>query len=152
MTDGGKADARFEYVYDVAYTPYKLSLPMEQYLNAALKKDLTVQLKELALDLRSLQKTMSANRIRVWILIRRKYNYDTAKRNLKRQKPIRKWQSAMRICSCSKWKTQITSAQSSLTNGTGRLPLRLQINLRAGNVTKTAVEQAEMGVVSAQNS
>ena len=27
-----------------------------------------------------------------------------------------------------------------------------QINLRAGNVTKTAVEQAEMGVVSAQNS
>ena len=47
---GEKADARFEYVYDVAYTPYKLSLPMEQYLNAALKKDLTVQLKELALD------------------------------------------------------------------------------------------------------
>ena len=35
---GEKADARFEYVYDVTYTPYKPSLPMEQHSQRGTEK------------------------------------------------------------------------------------------------------------------
>ena len=137
---GEKADARFEYVYDVTYTPYKLSLPMEQYLNAALKKDLTIQLKELALDSAKFTKNYVGE-----------YNYDTAKRNLKTAKTDKEMAIRNAYLQLQQMETQITSAQSSLTKAQADYRAA-QINLRAGNVTKTAVEQAEMGVVSAQNS
>ena len=125
---GEKADARFEYVYDVTYTPYKLSLPMEQYLNAALKKDLTIQLKELALDSAKFTKNYVGESNTRLDSNTQEYNYDTAKRNLKKEK-----YSSLTITKTADYRAA-------------------QINLRAGNVTKTAVEQAEMGVVSAQNS
>lgn len=44
---------------------------MEQYLNAALKKDLTIQLKELALDSAKFTKNYVGEQIRVWIPIHR---------------------------------------------------------------------------------
>ena len=148
---GEKADARFEYVYDVAYTPYKLSLPMEQYLNAALKKDLTVQLKELALDSAKFTKNYVGESNTRLDSNTQEYNYDTAKRNLKTAKTDKEMAIRNAYLQLQQMETQITSAQSSLTKAQADYRAA-QINLRAGNVTKTAVEQAEMGVVSAQNS
>ena len=148
---GEKADARFEYVYDVTYTPYKLSLPMEQYLNAALKKDLTVQLKELALDSAKFTKNYVGESNTRLDSNTQEYNYDTAKRNLKTAKTDKEMAIRNAYLQLQQMETQITSAQSSLTKAQADYRAA-QINLRAGNVTKTAVEQAEMGVVSAQNS
>ena len=148
---GEKADARFEYVYDVTYTPYKLSLPMEQYLNAALKKDLTIQLKELALDSAKFTKNYVGESNTRMDSNTQEYNYDTAKRNLKTAKTDKEMAIRNAYLQLQQMETQITSAQSSLTKAQADYRAA-QINLRAGNVTKTAVEQAEMGVVSAQNS
>ena len=148
---GEKADARFEYVYDVTYTPYKLSLPMEQYLNAALKKDLTIQLKELALDSAKFTKNYVGESNTRLDSNTQEYNYDTAKRNLKTAKTDKEMAIRNAYLQLQQMETQITSAQSSLTKAQADYRAA-QINLRAGNVTKTAVEQAEMGVVSAQNS
>ena len=148
---GEKADARFEYVYDVTYTPYKLSLPMEQYLNAALKKDLTIQLKELALDSAKFTKNYVGESNTRLDSNTQEYNYDTAKRNLKTAKTDKEMAIRNAYLQLQQMETQITSAQTSLTKAQADYRAA-QINLRAGNVTKTAVEQAEMGVVSAQNS
>lgn len=148
---GEKADARFEYVYDVTYTPYTLSLPMEQYLNAALKKDLTVQLKELALDSAKFTKNYVGESNTRLDSNTQEYNYDTAKRNLKTAKTDKEMAIRNAYLQLQQMETQITSAQTSLTKAQADYRAA-QINLRAGNVTKTAVEQAEMGVVSAQNS
>ena len=148
---GENADARFEYVYDVTYTPYKLSLPMEQYLNAALKKDLTIQLKEIALDSAKFTKNYVGESNTRLDSNTQEYNYDTAKRNLKTAKTDKEMAIRNAYLQLQQMETQITSAQSSLTKAQADYRAA-QINLRAGNVTKTAVEQAEMGVVSAQNS
>ena len=136
---GEKADARFEYVYDVTY------------LNAALKKDLTIQLKELALDSAKFTKNYVGESNTRLDSNTQEYNYDTAKRNLKTAKTDKEMAIRNAYLQLQQMETQITSAQSSLTKAQADYRAA-QINLRAGNVTKTAVEQAEMGVVSAQNS
>ena len=118
---GEKADARFEYACDVTYTPYKLSLPMEQYLNAALKKDLTIQLKELALDSAKFTKNYVGESNTRLDSNTQEYNYDTAKRNLKTAKTDKEMATTMRICSCNRWKHDYLCTDLS-DKGTGRLP------------------------------
>ena len=67
-----KGRCPFEYVYDVTYTPYKLSLPMEQYLNAALQKGSDHSAEGACVGFCEVYgKTMLVNRIRVWIPIHR---------------------------------------------------------------------------------
>jgi outer membrane protein TolC len=46
--------------------------------------------------------------------------------------------------------TMYASAQADLNKAQANYRVA-QVNLQAGNVTKTTVEQAEMGVISAQN-
>ena len=117
----------------------------------ALKKDLTIQLKELALDSAKFTKNYVGESNTRMDSNTQEYNYDTAKRNLKTAKTDKEMAIRNAYLQLQQMETQITSAQSSLTKAQADYRAA-QINLRAGNVTKTAVEQAEMGVVSAQNS
>ena len=148
---GESADARFEYVYDISYEPYKMSLPMDQYINAALNKDLTIQLKEIALDSAKFTKNYVGESNTRLDSNKQEYDYDTAKRNLKTAKTDKEMAIRNAYLQLQQMETQITSAQSALTKAQADYRAA-QVNLQAGNVTKTTVEQAEMGVVSAQNS
>lgn len=102
--------------------PYKLSLPMEQYLNAALKKDLTVQLKELALDSAKFTKNYVGESNTRLDSNTQEYNYDTAKRNLKTAKTDKEMAIRNAYLQLQQMETQITSAQILPDKGTGRLP------------------------------
>lgn len=148
---GESADARFEYVYDVSYEPYKISQPLEQYINAALKKDLSIELKELALDSAKFTKNYVGESNTRMDSTKQEYDYDTAKRNLKTAKTDKEMAIRNAYLQLQQAETQITSAQSDLTKAQADYRAA-QINLQAGNVTKTTVEQAETAVILAQNS
>ena len=76
------------------------------------------------------------------------YNSDTAKRNLKTAKTDKEMAIRNAYLQLQQMETHLCTVLS-LTKAQADYRAA-QINLRAGNVDKTAVEQAEMGVVSAQ--
>ena len=148
---GESADARFEYVYDVTFAPYEMSQTLEQYINSALKNDLSIELKELALDSAKFSKNYVGYTNTRADSTKQEYDYDTAKRELKTAKTDKEMAIRNAYLQLQQMETQITSAQSDLTKAQADYRAA-QINLQAGNVTKTAVEQAETAVILAQNS
>lgn len=148
---GESADARFEYVYDVTFTPYKMTQDMEQYINSSVKNDLSIELKELAVESAKFSKNYVGYTNTRADSTKQEYDYDTAKRELKTAKEDKATAIRNAYLQIQQMETQIASAQSALTKAQADYRAS-QINLQAGNVTKTTVEQAEMGVVSAQNS
>lgn len=148
---GESADARFEYVYDVSYEPYEISQPLEQYINAALKKDLSIELKELALDSAKFSKNYVGYSNTSSDSNKQELDYDTAKRNLKTAKTDKEMAIRNAYLQLQQAETQITSAQSDLAKAQADYRAA-QMNLQAGYVTKTTVEQAETAVILAQNS
>ncbi len=148
---GESADARFEYVYDVTFTPYKMTQDMEQYINSSVKNDLSIELKELAVESAKFSKNYVGYTNTRADSTKQEYDYDTAKRELKTAKEDKATAIRNAYLQIQQMETQIASAQSALTKAQADYRAS-QINLQAGNVTKTTVEQAEMGVTSAQNS
>ena len=148
---GESADARFEYVYDVTFTPYKMTQDMEQYINSSVKNDLSIELKELAVESAKFSKNYVGYTNTRADSTKQEYDYDTAKRELKTAKEDKATAIRNAYLQIQQMETQIASAQSALTKAQADYRAA-QINLQAGNVTKTTVEQAEMGVTSAQNS
>nr|WP_294681130.1 TolC family protein [uncultured Anaerotignum sp.] len=147
---GENADARFEYVYEVTFTPYHMGLSMDQYINAALKKDLTIQLKELAMDSAYFAKNYVGYSNTRADSNKQELDYDTAKRDYKTARTDKAVLIRNTYLQLQQMETQIASAQSDLTKAEADYRVA-QINLQAGYVTKATVEQAEMGVMKAQN-
>lgn len=80
-----------------------------------MKKDLTIQLKELALDSAKFTKNYVGESNTRMDSNTQEYNYDTAKRNLKTAKTDKEMAIRNAYLQLQQMETQITSAQSSLT-------------------------------------
>lgn len=147
---GENADARFEYVYDVSFTPYRMTLDMEQYISTALKEDLTIQMQELALDSAKFSKNFVSDLSTPLETRKQELDYNNAKRAYKTAKTEKATVIRSTYLQLQQMETQILSAQSDLTKAQTDYRVA-QVNLQAGNVTKIAVEQAELGMIQAQN-
>ncbi len=148
---GESADARFTYVYEVDFTPYQMTQSMEQYINAALKDDLSIALVELQLDSAEFSKNYVGYSNTSADSNTQEYNYDNAKRDLKTAKSDKATAIRNAYLQLQQTETQIASAEADLTKAEADYRAA-KLNLQAGNATQMAVEQAEMGVISAQNS
>ena len=148
---GEGADARFTYVYAVDFTPYQMTQSMEQYINAALKNDLSIALVELQLDSAEFSKNYVGYSNTSTDSNTQEYNYDNAKRDLKTAKTDKAAAIRNAYLQLQQVETQIASAQSDLTKAEADYRAA-QLNLQSGNATQITVEQAELGVISAKNS
>ena len=146
---GENSDARFEFVYDVTFEPYTMTQTIDQYINSALKEDLTIQLQELATDKAKFTSNYRSYSDTGASYDSDKLTYDQQKRALKTAKEKKETLIRNTYLQLQQLETTYSSAQADLTKAQADNRVA-QVNLQAGNVTKTVVEQAEMGVISAQ--
>lgn len=147
---GENADKRFEYVYDVTFEPYEMTQTLEQYINSSLKDDLTIELLELSVESAKFSKNYVGESNTKSDSNKQELDYDTAKRDLKTAKENKATAMRNAYLQMQQLETSYNSAQADLTKAQADYRA-VQVNLQAGNVTKTMVDQAEMGVISAQN-
>ena len=157
---GENADQRYELVYNVAYTPYELSLPLEAYISDKMNNDdLSLKLMELSVEGAKFSNNYlpseanPANGVMTDYSEkedRNEYSYDSAKRNLKTAKQEKESAIQNAYLQIKQLETMRDSAEADLKKAETTYRM-VEVNYQAGNVTKTALEQAEMGVISAQN-
>ena len=147
---GESAEKRFEYIYDVTFEPYELTLPIEQYISNALNDDLTIEMMELSLESAKFTKNYVGESNTYLDSMKQELDYDTAKRDLKTAKEQKELLLRNAYLQLGQMESMYASAQADLKKAQADYRVA-QVNLQAGNVTKTVVEQAEMGVISAQN-
>lgn len=147
---GEKADARFTIVYDVEYEPYEMKQTMEQYINDKLNSDLTIQLKELSVESAKFGKNYLKESSDGSEQNKNDLTYDQAQRALKTAKEEKAVAIRNAYLQLGQLDTSYTSAQADLTKAQADLRAA-EVNYQAGNVTKITVEQAELGVLQAEN-
>ncbi len=146
---GEKTDARFTYVYDMEYQPYEMSRSMEMYLADKTKNEPSIKILELNVE------TAKFNQNYLSIAdtgssAQRDLDMDTANRALKTAKTNMELAIRNAYLQIGQLETAYASAQADLTKAQADYRAA-QINLQAGNVTATTVEQAELGVLQAEN-
>lgn len=146
---GEKTDARFTYVYDVEYQPYEMSRSMEMYLADKTKNEPSIKLLELNVE------TAKFNQNYLSIAdtgssAQRDLDMDTANRALKTAKTNMELAIRNAYLQIGQLETAYASAQADLSKAKADYRAA-QINLQAGNVTATTVEQAKLGVLQAEN-
>ncbi len=154
---GENAEQRYELVYDVAYTPYEMNQTMSQYINDKLSNDdLTIKLLELSVEGAKFSNNYLPIDVPAGVTDpydnedRNEYSWDSAKRALKQAKQQKEDSIRNAYLSIKQLETMRDSAEADLKKAETTLKV-VEANYKAGNVTKTTLEQAEMGVISAQN-
>lgn len=147
---GENPEKRFEFVYDVTFEPYEMTQTIDQYINKALKEDLSIQLQELATDAAKFKRNYRNYDAITSTDDADELDYDKQKRALKTAKEQKELLIRNAYLQLGQMETMYASAQSALTKAQADYRVA-QVNYQAGNVTKTVVEQAEIGVISAQN-
>ena len=148
---GEKPDARFELVQDLTFESYEMNQTMDQYLNDKINNDdLTIKLQEMALESAKFKKNYVSYANTESDSETQEYNYDNAKRDLKTAKQNKETLIRNTYQQIKQLETSYASAQADVTKAAADYRAA-QVNYQAGNVTKTMVEQAEMGLISAEN-
>ena len=148
---GEKAEQRYELVYDVAYTPYELSLPLEMYISDKMKNDdLSLKLMELSVEAAKFSNNYLSENDNGEKADRNEYSWDSAQRSLKTAKEEKESLIQNAYLQIKQLETMRDSAEADLKKAETTYRT-VEINYKAGNVTKTTLEQAEMGVINAQN-
>lgn len=147
---GEKTEARFTFVYDVEYEPYEMTQTMEQYINNKINNDLTIQLKELDVESAKFGKNYLKESSDGSEQNKNDLTYDQAKRALKTAKEEKEVAIRNAYLQLGQLETSYASAQADLTKAQADLRAA-EVNYQAGNVTKITVEQAELGVLQAEN-
>ena len=148
---GGSPGDRYELVYDLTFEPYTTTQTMEQLVNDKVNnKDLTIKLKELSLEKAKFDKNYLSYSTTQAQTDQNEMKYDTAKRELKTAKENKETLVRNAYLQIQQLETQYASAEADLAKAQADYRVA-QINYQAGNVTKTLVEQAEMGMITAEN-
>ena len=155
---GENAEERYELVYDVAYEPYEMTQTMSQYINDKLNNDdLTIKLMELQVEAAKFTTNLLPDEVVSGFGVsdpydkddRNNYDWDSAKRSLKTAKQQKEDKIQNAYLTIKQLETQRQNAEADLKKAETTYRM-VEVNYQAGNVTKTALEQAEMGVISAQ--
>lgn len=158
---GEKEDQRYELVYDVAYEPYEIGRPLDMYISDKMNNDdLSLKLMELSVDAAKFTANYLPDEIPAALAgsvsdpydndDRNEYGLDSAERSLKTAKQEKEALIQNTYLQIKQLETMRDSAEADLKKAETTYRM-VEVNYQAGNVTKTAVEQAEMGVISAQN-
>ena len=148
---GGNHADRYELVYDMTFEPYTMHQTLDQYGNDKIKnKDLAIKGQELAVENAKFNMNYLSESDAGTNADQRESNYDSAKRSLKTAKQNKETLLRNTYLQIQQLETQYASAQADVTKAAANSRVA-QVNYRAGNVTKTVVEQAEMGLISAEN-
>lgn len=147
---GENADKRFDFVYDVEFTPFTMNQTLEQYVNDKTKNDISIQIEELKLEQAKFTNNYRSTSDSGDDADRDKLSYDQQKRALKTAKENLETQIRNAYLEIQQLETKYASAQADLKKAQADYRV-VQVNLQAGNVTKTTVQQAEMGVIKAEN-
>jgi len=148
---GGSPGDRYEFVYDLTFVPYETTQTMEQLVNDKVNnKDLTIKMQELTLENAKFNKNYLSYSTSQTKMDQNEQSYDTAKRDLKTAKENKETLVRNTFLQIRQLETQYASAVADLTKAQADYRV-VQINYQAGNVTKTVVEQAEMGMITAEN-
>ena len=147
---GENPNTRYTFIYDVTFEPYTMTQSIEQYINTAMKEDLSLQIQELTTDAAKFKSNLRNYDALTSTDDQDKMSYDSAKRALKTAKEDKELLIRNTYLQLGQMETMYASAQADLNKAQANYRVA-QVNLQAGNVTKTTVEQAEMGVISAQN-
>lgn len=146
---GESAEARFQLVYDLEYTPYTLPADMNQYINRKIQnEDISIKLQELAVD----QAKFTMNYRSSYSVNAREddeLSYDKARRALKTAKAEKELAIRNAAQNIRQMDLGIASAQAGLEQAKAAYRM-VQVNYQAGNVTKTAVEQARLAVMQTE--
>lgn len=147
---GENADKRFDFVYDVEYTPFTMNQTLDQYVNDKTKNDISIQLEELKLEQAKFTYNYRSESDSGDDADKNELSYDQQKRAVKTAKENLEKEIRKAYLDIQQLETKYASAQADLRKAEADYRV-VQVNLQAGNVTKTAVQQAKMGVVKAEN-
>lgn len=148
---GGNHADRYELVYDMTFEPYTMHQTMDQYVNDKIKnKDLAIKGQELAVENAKFNMNYLSASDAGTNADQREFNYDSAKRSLKTAKQNKETLLRNTYLQIQQLEMQYESAQADVTKAAADYRMA-QVNYRIGNVTKTVVEQAELGLISAEN-
>lgn len=146
---GVDADQRYEYIYDVSFAPYELPSDMNVYINAEMKKDLSIALKELELEQAKFNQNYRPESDDGSKSEQLKLSNEQAKRALKAAKQEKEMLIRNAALDIKDAETTYMSAQSDLSKAQANYRVA-QVNFQAGNVTKMTVDQAYLGVLQAE--
>ena len=148
---GEYPDVRYELVYDLTFEPYELQLPLDAYIDNKIKNDdYAIKAQEMTLEKAKFDKNYVPDSNTQAAAETQAYNYDTAKRDLKTAKQNKETAMRNAYLQIQQLETNYASAQADVAKAAADYRVA-QVNYQAGNVTKTVVEQAEMGLISAEN-
>ncbi|WP_458407050.1 TolC family protein [Anaerotignum sp.] len=158
---GEPEGTRYELVYDVTYAPYEIGRPLDMYISDKMNNDdLSLKLLELSVDGAKFTANYLPDEIPDAMAgmvsdpydkdDRNEYGLDSAQRSLKTAKQEKEAAIQNAYLQIKQLETMRDSAEADLKKAETTYHM-VEVNYQAGNVTKTAVEQAEMGVISAQN-
>lgn len=148
---GTDADARYELVYEIEFTPYTMTQTMDQYINDALKnKDLSIELQEMNVENAKFILNYRAESDPNTAPNSKELSYDSEKRTLKQMKEDKAAAIRSTYSKIQQTEAQYASVQADLTKAQADYRTA-QVNYQAGNVTKIVVENAEMGVIQTEN-
>ena len=161
---GEPEDTRYELVYEVAYEPYDIGRPLDMYISDKMNNDdLSLKLLELSVDAAKFTNNYLPNyeysskeMAQLGITDpadkedRNEYSLDSAERSFKTAKQEKESAIQNAYLQIKQLETMRDSAEADLKKAQSTYRM-VEVNYQAGNVTKTALEQAEMGVISAEN-
>ena len=146
---GTNADQRYQLVYDVEYAPYELELTMNQYINAAMKDDLTIAMMELEVESAKFNRNYVPSSQGGTNTAQLKLTHEQKQRALKTAKKEKEMLIRNGYLQIKNAETEYEAAIANLTKAEADYRVA-QLNYQAGNVTKTVVDGAEMGVMQAK--
>ena len=148
---GGNPADRYELVYDLTFEPYVMTQTMEQYINDKINNDdLAIKGMELAVENAKFNMNYLSESDAGTNADQREFNYDSAKRDLKTAKLNKETLIRNTYLQIQQLESQYASAQADVAKAAADYRVA-QINYQAGNVTKTTVELAELGLLQAEN-
>ncbi|KXL54062.1 outer membrane efflux protein [Anaerotignum neopropionicum] len=141
---GEAVDKKYTLEYEVEFEPYVLPSSMEAYINAALKKDYSILLKEQAIeDAKFKQNYLSEednsnNKSN-------KFSYESAQRELKAAKQDK--EIAIRNAYVQLQQAEVNYNQAKADLALAQADLKTaEVNYKVGNITELTLTQAQLGV------
>ena len=146
---GVNADQRYELVYDVPFTPDEMKQPMEQYINAAMKDDLTIAMMELEVETAKFNRNYVPYSDGGSQTAQLKLTHEQKQRALKAAKLDKEMLIRNGYLQIQDAEADYATALSNLTKAQADYRVA-QVNYQAGNITKVTVDGAKMGVMQAE--
>lgn len=147
---GEKTDARFEYVYDLEYAPYEMSRSLEQYIADKTKNDPAIKQFELLAEKAKFDKNYLAESDDGSYDAQNEANLNYRNRSLKNAKASMEQNLKNCYLQIQQKESDYATALTNLEKA--QLDYRTaQVNHQAGKATAITVQQAELGVLQAED-